>query len=245
MQFIGNPYIYTIASWIGFITASSIYFVLLKPDKRYVIKPVLYLLIIFLTAVIGGRIVQFLILGPLTFRDFFSALFTGNTTVLGGILFGGLTAWGLNRLDQKSVSLDALAASFPFGHAVGRIGCFASGCCFGKICRPGFFTVTYNESWPYYGLLDEGPRVPVQLISSFALLLIGIILIIIYRRRNTWETAGYYLVIYGVFRFFIEFIRDDAVRGFILIMWTGQWFALCFMLVGLIILIWTKVKCSP
>ncbi|HEX6938054.1 MAG TPA: prolipoprotein diacylglyceryl transferase family protein, partial [Longimicrobiales bacterium] len=57
----------------------------------------------------------------------------GEKTVLGGLVGGTLAFLGARTLLRvERASTDALAAALPIGMAVGRIGCFLAGCCFGR-----------------------------------------------------------------------------------------------------------------
>ena len=51
-----------------------------------------------------------------------------------------------------------------------------------------------------------------------------------------------YLVCYGVVRFFIEFLRGDEYRGFLLFLSTSQWISLVLIAFGLFKLLKNKSK---
>ena len=65
------------------------------------------------------------------------ALWQGGLTLYGGLVagvFGGLLA--ARRLGLPVwVTADALAPSLAFGGAIGRVGCFLNGCCYGRPTR--------------------------------------------------------------------------------------------------------------
>ncbi|HEX7118783.1 MAG TPA: prolipoprotein diacylglyceryl transferase family protein [Longimicrobiales bacterium] len=57
----------------------------------------------------------------------------GEKTVLGGLVGGTLAFLAARTLLRvERASTDALAVALPIGMAVGRIGCFLAGCCFGR-----------------------------------------------------------------------------------------------------------------
>ena len=96
-----------------------------------------------------------------------------------------------------------------FSHAVGRIGCFFSGCCFGKICQ---------LPWGIFKI--SGGRHPVQIYESLFLIGLGFYLafkVIKIHKRPVKESFYYiltrYLAFYSLFRIFIEFLRGDKIRG--------------------------------
>jgi phosphatidylglycerol---prolipoprotein diacylglyceryl transferase len=97
---------------------------------------------------------------------------------------------------------DLIAPFIALGHAIGRIGCFLNGCCFGRptdsilgVCFPNSITKVF----------------PTQLFSSSGLFVIFAFLFYLQtRRRFRGEIISLYLVLYGVLRFFVEFLRGDS-----------------------------------
>jgi phosphatidylglycerol---prolipoprotein diacylglyceryl transferase len=149
--------------------------------------------------------------GPLHLR-------TGST-ILGALTFGGLA--GLAYCRWRGVPagepFDRGIVALPLGQAIGRLGCLASGCCYG---RP-------TGSWLGVDLQDGAGtwavRYPTQLISSAADLAIFAVLLAVERRGReragaaaTSRFPGYLTLLYGGLyfskRFAIEFLRgDDAL----------------------------------
>jgi len=101
------------------------------------------------------------------------------------------------------------------GQAIGRLGCFAAGCCYGKVCdRP--WAVTFHDAYATraVGTPLEVPLHPTQLYESAAALLIFFgLLWLSGRKRFEGQVALVYLVFYAATRFVIEFYRGDAARG--------------------------------
>lgn len=149
--------------------------------------------------------------------------------VRGGIMYYGgmLGAWlgGSIYLLIKKYSvvdvLDLTVTVLPLGHAWGRVGCFLNGCCFGKItdCAIGVkFPYHSNVWWSQYsqGLISKIDKVslpvmPSQLIESVSNLLICVVLVVLYRRRNriVGLQMGLYSIMYSVVRFYTETLRSD------------------------------------
>jgi phosphatidylglycerol:prolipoprotein diacylglycerol transferase len=76
-------------------------------------------------------------------------------SVLAGLPAGAWYCWrrGLPLL----VIADIIAPSMVVGQALGRIGCFLNGCCFGGVCLAGGWGVTFPaESPPYKQHLESG-----------------------------------------------------------------------------------------
>lgn len=115
----------------------------------------------------------------------------------------GLPLWGI---------ADIFAPSIAIGHAIGRLGCFSAGCCYGKPTDlPWGVTFTDLHSLAIKGI----PLHPTQLyeaIGEFAIFSF----LILWRKRKTFdgELFGLYVLLYSFIRFINEFFRGDP-RGFI------------------------------
>ena len=168
-----------------------------------------------LSAIIGARLFYVLI----TYQEYLAdplrifKIWEGGLVFYGGLILAGITGtWYILRhnLPHWQV-MDVFAPGIALGHAIGRIGCFCAGCCYGKVCHCSFGIVFKNpQSLARLGI----PLYPTQLISSLTLFVIFIILILIDRRKRfEGETFWAYILIYSVARFGIEFLRGDP-RGF-------------------------------
>ena len=113
---------------------------------------------------------------------------------------GGAIVVKIKKLPFWKVA-DIVALYAPLGHAIGRVGCFLNGCCYGGIT---------NSSLGVMFPGDTVYRLPAQLYSSFFLVLLFIVLRLM---RNEKHFEGFifsmYVMLYSVYRFFIEFLRDD------------------------------------
>lgn len=108
-----------------------------------------------------------------------------------------------------------IAPAIPLFHGFGRIGCMMAGCCYGKKLRA---TVLL------FGIF-ELHRIPVQLIEAiYEFLLCAVILVT--ERHKEIDGLKIYLITYSIFRFVIEFLRGDAVRGIFFGVSTAQWISL-------------------
>lgn len=94
---------------------------------------------------------------------------------------------------------DIAAAAVAGAHGFGRIGCLMAGCCYGRV------TDSWIGVWNSY--LGE-KTVPVQLFEAIFLLALSTFLIFRCVRGKTYGLP-IYLVSYGVWRFFIEYLRAD------------------------------------
>ena len=136
---------------------------------------------------------------------------------LGGLLTGALLIRRYKLPFWKMT--DAFAPGVALGQAIGRQGCFAAGCCWGKPT-----TLPWGVHFSELGHTITGVPTtdasgaplhlhPTQLYESFASLLLFLFLFWLHRRKRfTGEVIAAYAVLYGLIRFLIEFVRDDP-RG--------------------------------
>jgi phosphatidylglycerol:prolipoprotein diacylglycerol transferase len=140
----------------------------------------------------------------------------------GGVFYGGLAAalpvawWYIKRHNLPLFrTLDVLTVGLILGQAIGRLGCFAAGCCYGRGCTlPWAVKFTNLEAWRTLGTPLDTPLHPTQLYESGAALLIFLFLIwLAPRKRFHGQIAAVYLLCYSTARFVIEFFRGDPGRG--------------------------------
>jgi phosphatidylglycerol---prolipoprotein diacylglyceryl transferase len=150
----------------------------------------------------------------------------GGLAFQGGFLGGALAGvWFIrNKKLPLRLLLDLSAPYLALGQAIGRVGCFLNGCCYG---RP--------VDWGLYFPVHEAKLHPTQLYEAFGLLLIFVILKTAQRKVHQ---AGYIFVLYlwlaAIERFTVEFFRADHTT-----LWLGlslfQYVALCIFLSGLVL----------
>lgn len=138
-----------------------------------------------------------------------------------GGLFGGLIAGGISIRVQRlkpTVYCDCAAFAIPLFHGFGRIGCFLSGCCYGKESAYGItFTNSLVES------ANGVARIPVQLYeAAFEFALFAGIFVIFSKGILAGKLLPLYLLAYPVGRFLLEFLRGDEYRGFLFGLSTSQ-----------------------
>jgi phosphatidylglycerol:prolipoprotein diacylglycerol transferase len=151
-------------------------------------------------------------------------IFSRSTLLAGGVFYGGFiaavlfAAWyiRLQRLPFWKV-VDVYAPAISLGLGVGRIGCFAAGCDYGKPTASAWGVVFSNPvSHEVSGVPLGIPLYPTQLFESLASLSIFAFLLWRYSRKSRdGEIFVLYLALYAVARFFIEFLRGDEDRGFV------------------------------
>jgi phosphatidylglycerol---prolipoprotein diacylglyceryl transferase len=159
----------------------------------------------------------------------------------GGVFYGGFIAavaasvilmrrWHL----PWRKTADAFAPGIALGHAIGRLGCFSAGCCWGKPTTSWIGVRFTEKASELTGVPIDVALVPTQLIEAAANLLIFIFLLWLTKRRKFEGQVIYtYLMVYSVARFVIEFWRDDP-RGSVFGLSTSQFISIVMFAFGLI-----------
>jgi phosphatidylglycerol:prolipoprotein diacylglycerol transferase len=138
---------------------------------------------------------------------------------------------------------DIITPGYLIGLGIGRIGCLFAGCCYG-IYTSSCIGIAFTDPMAPASLMKQ-PLVPTQLISALFLIGAGLTFIpIILRRKNTGFGFGFSAILYSIFRFFIEFWRDDP-RVFIFGLSDGQIFSVIYCMIGVAIVIYISRKTSP
>ena len=172
------------------------------------------------------------------------AVIKGGFVFYGGLIGGliGLCIYTRQFRMPLVPFLDIYATVLPLGHALGRVGCFFGGCCYGmKYDGPGH--VVYHQS---AGNTPLGvPLLPIQLMEAFFLLLLFLLLLIllVWGTHNGTLTVCY-TVCYAVLRFILEFFRGDAERGRLGLFSTSQWVSVAIfsITVALVLIRLTRKK---
>jgi phosphatidylglycerol---prolipoprotein diacylglyceryl transferase len=151
-----------------------------------------------------------------------SEIFSWSTLQAAGVFSGGFiaaalaAAWYMHKHHMPALATwDAFVPGLALGHAIGRVGCFAAGCCYGKP-TDHFWGVTFTSPLAHYwtGTPLGHALEPTQLFESAVELANFFILMWLFKRKKfDGQVLGAYLFLYGVARFFLEFLRDDPGRG--------------------------------
>ena len=211
---IGRFHIYTYGVFVALsiLVGSSLF---VREGKRSGLDPsalgdiVIYAVVF---GVIAARMF-YVVLNLDEFRlSFMDILFIwkGGFVFRGAILGGVFGAYVGSR--RKGISfvttVDTAAPFIPLSHAIGRLGCFSAGCCYGKVCHLSWAITVKNPM----SLSPLGVSLhPVQLYSSFMNTLIFLFLYFFFKKKKKFpgELILEYLALYGVGRFVVEFYRGD------------------------------------
>ena len=167
-------------------------------------------------------------------REILWAFLQSGGVFYGGLVGGLLMAFWFARRSHLPLwpTADVLAPGVVIGQSIGRLGCFAAGCCWGKTATvPWAVTFTDVEVARTIGTPLDTPLHPSQVYESLLTLLIFVVLIwLAPRKKFQGQVTLTYLVLYSIARFSLEYYRGDAGRGFIGPLSISQWVAIVLVL---------------
>ena len=178
---------------------------------------VLALLAIAIGGALAGAWLLFAVVEALRTGNAFAVLESGGRVFLGALLGGAVASMAAARALKLPLAqlADCAAPALPLGHAIGRLGCFFGGCCYGAPWD-GPLAVTYTD------LIAPGAhpmvaRHPWPLYESAALLAIAAFVALVPSARLARGAFGarfaLYAALYGAVRFALEPLRGDSLRG--------------------------------
>lgn len=162
--------------------------------------------------------------------------------IYGAIVFAPIAVFFYTLGDEKNKfykTLNQKTFIFTIGAGIIRLGCFFKGCCFGirsdifGISFPSFSSVSFvhRQAGLTHGFFPRPslPVIPTQIISAIAVFILAF-----YAWRAVKQQKEHVffsvLLYYAIFRFLIEFIRDDPDRAFWWIFSTSQWMSIFIFL---------------
>ncbi|MEQ1885104.1 MAG: prolipoprotein diacylglyceryl transferase [Bryobacteraceae bacterium] len=163
----------------------------------------------------------------------------------GGLILAIIVAFFYLRTQKLSwlPTFDTFAPGIAIGHAIGRIGCFAAGCCWGERCDlPWAVTFRNQAANALTGVPLNIPIHPSQLYEvATNILLFAYLWWRFGKPHRTGTIIGQYLVFGSIARFLIEFTRHhEQALPFGLPFSITQWIALGLALLGVGILMMPK-----
>lgn len=140
-----------------------------------------------------------------------------------GVLLGLVIASKIHKIDTILIA-SAVSPTFPLMHALGRIGCHFTGCCYAVTVNFEKFYVVYNyPEHPMAGL----HLFPVQITEAILNFILSIVLFYYLHKKGLTRRALYlYIICYSVIRFMLEFLRYDEARGKLLWFSTSQYISI-------------------
>jgi len=174
--------------------------------------------------------------------DFWGSLFGGaGFTWYGGLIGGFIAVYCLALLRKVPVGLMANAAGpgVAIGYAVGRIGCQLAGDGdYGKVSD-----LPWAMGYPH-GVVPTPPGVTVHPTPVYETLIMLAVFVLLFQMAKKpqpgWYVFGWFLVLQGIERFFIEFLRLNPVLGLGL---TGpQWIGIAGVIGGVVMILVTRKR---
>lgn len=189
-------------------------------------------------AMVGGKFLSALTLSMQNEEDFWKSLLHSGFVFYGGLIGGviGLKIYCFIHKESLLDYTDVFFSLLPMGQAIGRFGCYLNGCCYGKKYE-GFFSVIY----PVNGVMIK--IFPTWFVESFFCFILFLCLQVICKTKKRGVHTAVYLVGYSCFRFMIEYMRGDEVRGVWVNYSTSQIISIIMLIVGFAILRITNEYC--
>lgn len=238
-------------------------------DKNHVYDLGLWVLV---AALIGSKALMVITEWDSTYLDHPGQIFTLDFLRSAGVFYGGFIGAVIASVIVMRIyhlpwwrTADAFAPGIAIGQAVGRLGCFSAGCCWGTptthwwgvhftqrghditgvpVVVSDLPTSGQQEMWAQKlgGLFAPLHLHPAQLYEAAATLLIFTALLMMWRRRRfDGQIVLVYAALYAVARFTIEFWRDDP-RGEVFGLSTSQFIAIITFVCALAALIYRSRK---
>ena len=196
-------YSYGLALVVAFFVVTTL---ASQEAKRNQINPdIIYNLIFiaFISGIIGARLFYVLqnfayyIKSPIEII----MLQRGGLSWFGGLFFGLISSVVYLKLKKLRVYeiADIVVPYLALGQAIGRLGCFFNGCCYGKEYTHGIYFPIHDKI-----------LIPTQLYSSLFSICIFILLrLLLEKPHKKGQILFTYLLLYSIKRFFIEYFRED------------------------------------
>lgn len=170
-----------------------------------------------IAGILGARLWEIIF----SWRDFAGnpaemlAVWNGGLSVQGGIV-GGIIA-GVWYAKRNRIHLwefaDILAPGVILGQAIGRVGCFLTGDCYGTPTS-SIFGVVYPPGTIAYAAHGSHPLYPTVLFEAVWDLVVFVLLFLLERYNPKSRPGTIFLAYIGLYsfgRFFVEFLRDDSL----------------------------------
>lgn len=235
-------YWYSVMILLGVIVGS---YILLRESKKFKIPEDYMINLIILTliiAIIGARL-YYVVFEWSYYKNNLLDIFKiweGGLAIHGGIIAGLLFIIFYTKKYKVNTLrvLDMIVVGLIIGQAIGRWGNFFNGEAHGTMTTLEFLTNLHLPQFIIDGMRIHGIYYHPTFLYESLWCLIGFIIMIIFRRRyyrKIGQTTAFYMIWYGIGRFFIEGMRTDSLMlGNIRV---AQLVSLVLVIVGIILMI--------
>ncbi|MCL2652147.1 MAG: prolipoprotein diacylglyceryl transferase [Candidatus Azobacteroides sp.] len=199
---------YTFFIALGIATGIVVYYLEARKVRQGNESSFLIVIGAFIGSTVGAKLLEFLLNIDLVHsgNDLLAFLVSGRT-IVGGLIGGTLGVWITKEIAGiKGKRGNLFAPAIALGVAIGRLGCFFNGCCYGK---------PTNLPWGVnFG--DGIMRHPTQLYESAFMLLMFFVLKFGFKKQEIKPgfLFNFLMLAYFIFRFLVEFIREERVAVF-------------------------------
>lgn len=220
---------------IALFTTIFVYIKSSMYPKTYLLDIMKKIVPVLIGAAVGVRLLSAITMIPVSDKPFWYNLLYGGAVFYGGVI-GGCLSLAIICAIKKQPFLeyaDVLVSLLPLGHAIGRLGCYLNGCCYG--CEyDGLFAVNY----PINGELVK--VFPTWFIEILFCVVLFIFFQFAYKTKIRGRRTAIYFIAYSCYRFVIEYARGDDIRGFLGCLSTSQFISLLTLLFGIIVLLYSN-----
>ena len=190
--------VYGIIILISLVLGGIFNYIYLKKNKIELQYIILFLTMILLFAIVGGKFLSILFEKnrELIFSKIGLSSYEGAIGVIvAAIIFEKIYA-------KDKIFIKSAVLSLPLIYSISKLACFFAGCCYGLPCENRFFSVTYTD-----GL--NIPLIPIQLIET---IVFGIIFIVCLSLRNKKNIICITILISAFFKFILDFFRYNHLE---------------------------------
>jgi len=159
-----------------------------------------------------------------------------------GGLIGGfvvVVGWSLIRKVPVGLVANAMGPAVALGYAIGRVGCQLSGD--GDYGKPS--TLPWAMGYPH-GTVPTPPGVRVHPTPIYEILIMVPVFYVLYRMAKRpqppWYVFAWFLVLSGIERFLVEFLRRNPVWA--LGLTAPQWISIAGVVIGTALILSTRRK---
>ncbi len=177
-------------------------------------------------------------------------------TFIGGLI-GGAACFLIiyfifkKKLDGKLTDILSLVpCCITVAHAFGRLGCLFAGCCHGAYLgeQPVTGGIWMEGTHPEYGYKMWGYFVPTQLYEAIFLFVLFALFVFLLLKFGFRRNLELYLILYGIFRFVIEYFRADDRGQLVGKISPSQFWSILMVVLGaglwVVMTVWEKKRAT-